>query len=166
MLGYDLAGTDFRRLGQRYLVIQPRSHHHTRGQVLKLSHSARHQVSHAVHQSYTEFCTVGQAELHRFLRDKFGLCGHNGAPGAALRQLVNGPVPAEVIVHPGQHLGLHKALDKCGFSRAHRTHHADINIAVRSLGHALINICDLIRHFQPFLSPANGKAVTVVCSTV
>ena len=85
---------------------------------------------------------------------------------AALWQLVGGSIPAKAIFHPGQHQGLHETLDKGRLAGAHRPHYADIDVAVRSLGYALINVRDLTYHFQPFLSPANGKAVIVVCSTV
>ena len=166
MLRDDLPGANLRRLGHGDLVVEPRCHDHAGRQIFKLSHGAGNQVPYAVHQPDAELCSTGQFDMGGLLGYEFRLGSHDGAARAALWQLVGGSIPAKAIFHPGQHLGLHETLDKGRLAGAHRPHYADIDVAVRSLGYALINVRDLTYHFQPFLSPANGKAVIVVCSTV
>ena len=139
MVGNDLAGTDLRRFGHGDLVIEPGCHHHPRRQVLKLPYSGVHHIPHAVYQPDREGRAPRQPELHSLLRNEFRLRRHNGAPGAALRQFVLCPVTPVAVFDVRQHQRLHKSFDKGGFSRADRSHNADIHAAAGTLSHILIN---------------------------
>ena len=157
----DLPGAQLRRLGHGDLVVVPGGHHHPGRQVLILAHSAGHHIPHAVDEPHGERDPLLHADLHRLLRHELGFGGHDGAAGAALGQLIPGPVPAVAVLDIGQHLGLHKALDEGGFSGAHRPHHADVNAAAGPGRHILINGCGLIH--GPFLLLHNILSGATLC---
>ena len=139
VLGDDLPGPHLRRLGHGDLVIEPGGGHHPLQLPLHLPHRPGDHIAHAVDQPYPE----GHAPLHRhaggLLGDELGLRRHNGPAGAALGQLIPGPLPAVDIFDVGDDQRLHKALDEGGFSRSDRPHNADVDVALRPQGDILID---------------------------
>ena len=84
----------------------------------------------------------------------------DGAAGAALGQLIPGPLPAVDVVDVGDDLGLHEPLDEGGLPGAHRTHDTDVDIPGGPGGDALIDGC--ICHSIPSLSALPADAVSYV----
>jgi len=120
-------------------LLEPRRRHHARRAVLLRAHRAIHHVPDRVNEPHRKPALAVRTDLHGLLRHKFRLRGHDGLSRAALRQLILRTLAPVDIFNIRQHQLLHKPLDKRGFSRPHRTHHADINAAVRALRDLLIN---------------------------
>ena len=127
-----------RRLRHGDLVVEPVGGHHPGRALLLRSGGPFHQISHAVDETDGE-PGPARGDLHRLLRHEFRFAGHDRPTGAALGQLVSGPLPAVHVLDAGEHQGLHEALDEGGFAGAHRPHHADIDVAARANGYVLIN---------------------------
>ena len=144
MIGDDLPRADLRSFRHGDLVVVPRRHHHTRRQILKLSHRAGHHVPHAVDHPHGKADAFVKMYLYRFFWNEFWLRRHDGAPRSALGQLVGGSVPAVHVVNMGDHLRFHKPLDKGRFSGSDRPYNADINAVLGSCRHVLIDACGLI----------------------
>lgn len=140
----DLPGPQLRRLRHGDLMVIPRGHDHPGRQILELPHGTGNHVPHAVDEPHGEGGAVRQTHLCGLLRYELWLGGHNGAAGAALGQLVSGPLPSVVVFNIGQHLRLHKPFDEGGFSCADRPHHADIDAAAGTGCHILIHGCGTI----------------------
>ena len=134
----NLLGAQLRRLGHGNLVVHPGGGHHPGLVSVHLPHGSGHHVAHAVNEPHGEGAAVLHGQAHRILRDEFGLGGHHHAAGPALGQLIPGPVPQVGVLDFRQHHSLHKALDEGGFSRANRTNHPNVNIALGALGDILI----------------------------
>ena len=140
VLGDHLPGADFGGLGHGDVVVKPGGTHHAGHVVLHLAGGPGDHVAHAVDQPHRKSRPVLQRNFHRVLGDKLGLGGHDGPAGAALGQLIPGPLPAVDVFNIRDHHRLHEALDKRGFSGAHRPHNADIDIALRPQGDILIDL--------------------------
>ena len=139
VLGNDLSGAHLSSLRQRNFLLKPRRPHHPRLIALGLSHSAFHHVAHAVNEPQIEACTILQIDSDGLFGHKLRFRRHNGASRAALRQLILGPFPQIYVLHIGQHQLFHKALDKGGFSGAHRANYTDINVPCRPGSNILID---------------------------
>ena len=119
--------------------VEPGGCDHSGCVVLKLADCPPDHITDAVNQPNGEGAAIRQLDLRRLLGDKFGLRRHDSTPGAALGQFISGPFFSIDIFDVGNHLGLHKALDKGGFSGTHRPHHADVDIPRRAGGNILID---------------------------
>ena len=138
VFGDDLFGANLRRHVKGNLPVKPGGHHHPRLLVFDVPQSAGDDISHAVDKPNLEGSGLIHRDLHRLLRDELRFGGHDGFAGSGLRQLVGSPLPPGLAFDVGQHQGLHKPLDKGGFSGAHRPHHPDINIPVGALCNVLV----------------------------
>lgn len=69
----------------------------------------------------------------------FGFRCHNGASGAALRQLIAGTLFPVDIIYARNNERFHEALDEGGLARPNRTHHTKIYISVRAESDVLVN---------------------------
>ena len=132
------------------LMVKPWCCDHSGHVVLILSDGTSHHIAHTVNQPYGKGCAALQLNLRRLLGNKFWLRCHDGPSRPALRQFIPGSFLAVDIFNVGDHLSLHKALDECGFSGAHRTHNADVDIA-RSAGCNIL--IDRGVHTHPVLFP-------------
>ena len=139
MLGDDLIGSLLRCFGQRYLLIEPRRCHHAFNTVFKLAGSALDHVADAVDQPDGKIGIFAEADRHRLFRNEFRLRGHNGASGAALRQLIAGTLLPVDIIYARNNERFHEALDEGGLARPNRTHHTKIYISVRAESDVLVN---------------------------
>ena len=139
MLSDHLSRAHLRRLRQRDLLLKPGGTDHTRLVVLKLAHGALHHIAHTVDEPQVKARAALQVDVSRLLRNKLWLGSHDGAAGAALGQLILGPLPQIYVVHIWQHKLLHKAFDEGGLSRPYRTYHADIDVPRRPRGDILID---------------------------
>ena len=128
-----LVRTNFRSLGKRHFLIGPGRFHHALLSLFRNAQGARNQISHTInHFSAKLHMILFQRNLHRFLGNEFGFCCHNGFTVAALRQLVNGTLLLMFVGNARQNQQIHEAFNKSGFSAAHRTYDANINIAAGS----------------------------------
>ena len=121
------------------LMVKPWSGDHALGLPLQLSHCSGHHVAHTINEPHLERRRGVHGHGHRLLRNKLGLCRHDGPPGAALGQLIPGPLPAIDVVDVGDDQTLHHPFDEGGLSGAHRPHHTDVDIAVGPTGDILID---------------------------
>ena len=141
-------------------MVEPGGGHHPGGVPLQLAHGPRHQIAHAVDEPDGEGGAPLQRHLGGLLRHELGLRRHDGAAGAALGQLIPGPLPAVDVVDVGDDLGLHEPLDEGGLPGAHRAHDADVDVPGGPGGDALIDGC--ICHSIPSLSALPADAVSYV----
>ena len=139
VLSDDLPGADLRRLGHGDLVVVPGGSDHPGGVVLHLADGSLHHVAHAVDKPHGAVSPVRQLDLGGLLRDELGLGGHDGPAGAALGQLIPGPLLPVHVIDVGDHLGLHEPFDERGLPGAHGAHHTDINIPSGAGGDILID---------------------------
>ena len=151
MLRNDLACADLRGLGHGDLIVKPGGGYHAGAVVLQGAHRAGNHIAYAVDEADGEGRPVVHGDLNGLLRDEFGLGGHDGAPGAALGQLIPGPLPAVHVVDIGDDHGLHEAFDKGRFSRPHRPHDADIDIPLGTQGNIFIDLA--LFHLRFLLRP-------------
>ena len=112
VFGNYLVRSDFRRFRHTDLIFKPWRCNETFLSVLKLSRCAFHHISDAIHKTDGNVISSVKRERYGFLRHKFRLRGHDRLSGAALRQLILGPLPGIFIIHARDHHGLHKTLDK------------------------------------------------------
>ena len=110
----DLPGTGLRRLRHGDLMVKPGGGHHPGGIPLQLAHGPGHHVAHTVDEPNGEGRTSLQRHVGGLLRHELGLRRHDGAAGAALGQLIPGPLPAVDVVDVGDDLRLHETLDEGG----------------------------------------------------
>ena len=87
-------------------------------------------ISDTVNQPDFYFDIIGQFNLSRIFRNKFGLRRHNRFTLCGLGQLIPRPCPDIFIFYIRNDHLLHKPFDKRGFSGTHRTHHTQINFSV------------------------------------
>ena len=123
------------------LMIVPRGGDHAGDAVFLRAYRAVYHISHRIDQPHPQPRLAVGRDLHGFFGDKFWLRGHNGPAGAALGQLIPGPLPPVGIFYIGDHKLFHQPFDQCGFSGPHRTYHADINVSGSAACNVLINTC-------------------------
>ena len=134
-----LPGADLRRLRHGDLMVEPGGGDHPLALPLQLAHRPVHHIAHAVDEPDPEGGSALHRHAHCVLRDEFRLRRHDGPAGAALGQLVPGPLPAVHVVDAGNDQRLHKPFDKGGFSGADRPHDADVDVALGPEGNILID---------------------------
>ena len=140
VLLHDLARAELGRLLHRKLRIGPRRCDHARLAVFRRADGPVHKIAHGIDEPHGQARRSVRRDLHGFLRHEFRLRRHDRPAGAALRQLVARPLALIEILDIGDHQFLHDALDQRGFSRAHRSHHADVDVSARSSGNVGVKI--------------------------
>ena len=156
MLRDDLPGADLRRLRHGDRMIVPRRCDHPGLIILRLAQGPPDHVAHTVDKPDGKGRAPLQLDLGRLLRHELRFRRHHRAAGAALGQLISGPLPAVHIVNIGNDLCLHEPLDKGGFPCPHRPYHTDIDVARSAGGNILIDrgihsIPSFFRFYSPFL---------------
>ena len=142
---HDLFGAQLRRLGHGDLLVIPGGGDHPGLALLLRPHGPGDHVAHGVDHADAQAGHIVRGDLHRLLRHKLRLGGHNGLSGAALGKLISRPLRPEGVLEPGDHQCLHDPLDQGGFSRPHRPHHADIDVPAGPGGDLCVNTF----HSQP-----------------
>ena len=120
-------------------MVIPRCCHHAGLVLLHLPQGPRDHVADTVDKADGKGRAAIQLKLHCLLRHKLRLRCHDSPAGAALRQLIPGPLLAVNIVDAGNDLCFHEPLDKGGLSCSHRPHNTDINIPGGAGGNILID---------------------------
>ena len=161
MILHHLFGTQLRRLGHGNLMVIPGGGHHPGRPVLRGPHGPGHHIAHGVDHPHPELCRPVGGDFHR-LRHEFRLRGHNGLTGAALGQLIPGPLLPVRVGDVGNHQLLHHPLDEGGLPRPDRAHHAHINISAGSGCNLLING---FFHRHPASFSLGRRALLPWCST-
>src|SRR5690606_37478152 len=88
---------------------------------------------HAVHQPHPGPGTT-PLQRHGPIAHKVGLGCHDGAPRAALGELVLGALPVIGVLDAGQDQTVHEAFDEGGLAGPHRAHYANVDAASGALG--------------------------------
>ena len=123
-----------------------------RGAVLVLvARAPGHRVADAVDQADAAPGAV-ERNGHRLVRDEQGLGRHDGAAGAALRQLVLGALPVVAVFDAGQDQQVHEPFDKRRLARANRADDPDVNAAARSCGDVVKEV-ELLHAVSPLDLP-------------
>ena len=123
----------------RHFVVKPRGRDHSFTALIILTGSAGDHIADAVNEPHRRLHAGSELHGYRLLRYEFWFRRHDGPSGSALRQLVSGSLPQVLVFHTRKNERLREPLDKSGFSGAHRTDHADVNIAACTVRNILKN---------------------------
>ncbi len=166
----DFARPQLGRLLERNFLLKPRRAHHARAVLVLVAFRPGHGIAHAVDESARGPGAV-EGNGHRLIGNEPGLGRHDGAAGAALRQLVLGALPIVAVLDAGQNQQIHESFDKRRLARANRADDADVNAAAGSRGDVVkqvellhaVSLLDLpgrgapasttVIHARPGLSP-------------
>ena len=153
MLRDHLLCPDLCRHIERNRLLIPGRHHHPGLIVFYVAQGAGDNVTDTVDQSDREGRTIINLDIDSLLRNKFRLGCHNGAACRRLRHFVDSPAAPVLFLHVRQNNGVHKLLNKGGFSCPNRPYYTDIDIAVGTFRNIPVNAA--IFHFS---SPLNWTA--------
>ena len=131
MVPDHLSRPNFRRLGERDLIIVPGRLHETFLPVFRMSRSTFHHKTHTVDEPHLRPDPLRKLQLRRLLRDKLRLRGHDRLPRSTLGKLIPGLGLFLSVREVREHKKLHKPLDKCGFPSAHRSYNTHIDLSAR-----------------------------------
>ena len=112
MILHHLPGSQLRGLRHGNLMVVPRRGDHSRLPVLIRPNGAHHHIAHRIDQPDRQLRRTVRADFHSLLRHKFRLRRHDGFPGAALGQLIPGPLTSVYIIDIGNDQFFHDPLDK------------------------------------------------------
>ena len=140
MLLHHLFCPQLRRFRHGDLPVVPGRSDHPGNTVFLGAHRAVHHIAHGIDHPDPEPGRAVRRDLHRFLRHKFRFRSHDGPAGAALGQLIPGPLRPVRVLDIGDHQLLHDPLDEGGLSRPHRPHHTNIDIASGPGRQSFINV--------------------------
>ena len=97
MLPDNLARASFGGKVKGDLLREPGAFDQPRSLVLLMPESAVHHIANAVDKPCPEAAAARKLNFDSFFRDKLRLCGHNGAPGGRLGQLIPGAGAAGLV---------------------------------------------------------------------
>ena len=152
MFAYHLARAHLGRRVERHLVVKPGAFHHAGPFALLVAHGAGHKVAHAVYHTGAQLNAALQLQAHRLFWHELRLRRHNGAPCGRLRQFIPRAAAKGLVADLRQNHQLHKPFDQRAFARAHRAHHANVDVAAGALGNVGVKVRVFHRAFLLFFS--------------
>ena len=131
---------DLCRLCKRDLFLKPGRLHFPFHLVLQMPCRAVHHIAHAVDQADLHRDLSSHLDLNRFLRNKFGLRGHDRLAARRLGQFVCGALPFVYVFHIRKYQKIHESFDERGFSGPHRADHSYVDLTPCTLFNILIQV--------------------------
>ena len=149
----DLFRSQLRRFFKGHGLIAPRRLDKAGRAVLFETARALYGKAYAVHQTDGRLSALPNGDLRSLRRNEFRLRRHHRAPRRGLRQFVRHHRPRRIFGGGNDKL-FHEPFDKGGFSRPYRSHHTDVNIAVRTACNVFVNAVIFHTDLQPcFAAP-------------